>query len=288
MRSWDLGSPVAEAVALARHPADPGRQETGRRRTGDVADVALWVNTAPERVAMPHGAVPEPHAEHQSTNTASRSRSPRTGPRRNPETPPPAGPRGLEVLLGEDRGRGRLARVEADVRLLAHPGAGPGRSAQAAPRWRTRRSSRPSPAPIAPGRRGQRRPHRPPSEVRYSSPAAPSQPCRESLKQTVCALAGAPAAATCARRRRWPAPPRRRRAPVAPATAYPAVGEKKCTERMTGHGSGSAFQCAPPSVVASRRLTPTAQPSCPLTKSTDVRLSCRTAAPSSARRRRWW
>src|SRR5689334_14983353 len=30
----------------------------------------------------------------------------------------------------------------------------------------------------------------PPSAVRYSSPSAPSQPCRGSLKQTVCALAG--------------------------------------------------------------------------------------------------
>ena len=121
----------------------------------------------------------------------------------------------------------------------------------------------------------------PPSEVRYSSPSAPSQPCRGSPKQTVCASAGV------ASRRQvrppslvlsttpprtgvsGPAPPTLR----PPATANPVAGEMKCTERITGHGSGSAVQRAPPSVVASRDVMPTAQPSCPLMKSTEVRLS---------------
>src|SRR5262245_30502074 len=61
----------------------------------------------------------------------------------------------------------------------------------------------------------------------------------------------------------------------------------KCTDLITGHGSASAVQCAPPSVVASSEAVPTAQPSCPLTKSTEVRLSlpdsCRVQwAPPSA------
>ena len=61
----------------------------------------------------------------------------------------------------------------------------------------------------------------------------------------------------------------------------------KCTDRITGHGSGSAVQRAPPSVVASRDVVPTAQPSCPLMKSTEVRLSlpdscARQCAPPSA------
>jgi len=61
----------------------------------------------------------------------------------------------------------------------------------------------------------------------------------------------------------------------------------KCTERISGHGSGRAVQCAPPSVVASRLVLPIAQPSCPFTKSTAVRLSApdswtRQCAPPSA------
>jgi len=121
----------------------------------------------------------------------------------------------------------------------------------------------------------------PPSEVRYSRPLAPSQPCRGSLKQAVCALAGV------ASRRQvcppslvastippstgisGPAPPTFR----PPATATPSVGEVKCTDRITGHGSGRAVQCAPPSVVASRDVVPTAQPSRALMKSAEVRLS---------------
>jgi hypothetical protein len=47
----------------------------------------------------------------------------------------------------------------------------------------------------------------------------------------------------------------------------------KCTDRITGHGSGSAVQLAPPSVVASREAVPTAQPSSPVMKSTEVKLS---------------
>lgn len=57
------------------------------------------------------------------------------------------------------------------------------------------------------------------------------------------------------------------------ATANPVSGEMKCTDLITGHGSASAVQRAPPSVVASSDVVPTAQPSCPLMKSTEVRLS---------------
>jgi hypothetical protein len=44
----------------------------------------------------------------------------------------------------------------------------------------------------------------------------------------------------------------------------------KCTERITGHGSGSTAQRAPPSDVASSTLVPTAQPTLLLMKSTEV------------------
>ena len=53
-----------------------------------------------------------------------------------------------------------------------------------------------------------------------------------------------------------------------PATAYPSSAEVKCTERISGHGSPSCVQCAPPSVVASSESVPTAHPSFALTKST--------------------
>src|SRR5579859_486378 len=97
-------------------------------------------------------------------------------------------------------------------------------------------------------------------------PPAPSQPWLALVKQTVWTLAGAGSGCQC-----WPpsvvlssTPPTIGGKPIVralpPATATPSVGLKKCTARIGTHGSGSACQCAPPSVVASTVVSPTTQP----------------------------
>ncbi len=55
---------------------------------------------------------------------------------------------------------------------------------------------------------------------------------------------------------------------VPPATAKPSIEFTKCTVLMAWHGSGSARQCEPPSVVASSSVAPVTQPCLTSVKST--------------------
>src|SRR5215469_13369025 len=81
---------------------------------------------APEPVTRSHGAVPGPHAGHQSMKAAAagadRGEWPGVGAGR---VRAHSGARVREVLLGEDRHRTCGACVVADVRLLARGGTGP-------------------------------------------------------------------------------------------------------------------------------------------------------------------
>src|SRR5215467_4837978 len=105
-------------------------------------------------------------------------------------------------------------------------------------------------------------------------PPAPSQPRCALVKQALWTARGDGSRRQCAPPSLVPSktPPRPDGTPrygkPPPATAMPSDEVKKCTVRIGSHGSGSARQCAPPSVVARMVVPPTTQPWLASVKST--------------------
>src|SRR5579862_2745533 len=124
---------------------------------------------------------------------------------------------------------------------------------------------------------------RPPSVVRQIFPGVARNPSRESLKHAVWTLAGA-VATTCqvrppssvrnSRPPSWTAgyPPSRATV-IPPQTAKPRSADTKCTDLAALQGSVTGAQAWPPSVVASRVFSPTAQPCSASVKSSSSRLA---------------